>query len=224
MRPGVGVLACLLMAVAGCASTARADGPDAHESRGALDVRCDEDGVRVGASEVYTTEAGVPLLVSSTAPAGTYVNLAWKGGGQGDPAPATATPWNIGAPPGRLEIGCSNLDVPEAEWPRTTVTVHDEGHWRGRALADYECGGNSTSSWVDMPLAGQNATSESAALEGVIPLFKLDGDVDIEPTEIGYAGADRQTWIVSEGDEPYIAVDVIRSGDRYTASPSVFCG
>lgn len=223
VRPGVGVLACLLIALTGCAPTAQPDSPTADESPSALVVRCEEDGVHVDASDVYTTEGGVPLLVSSTAPTDTYVNFRWRGGGQGDPAPATPTARNIGAPPGQLEISCSNPAVSETDWPGATVTVHDDGHWRGRTLADYECGGAPFDSAVDMPLASQDAISADDALGGLIPLFRLEGDVGIEPTEIGYGGAERQTWIVSEDGEPYIAVDVIRSGDRYTASPSVLC-
>jgi hypothetical protein len=207
--------------LAGCASSPAQGGGDGPG--GALVVRCDRDGVHVDAPEVHATESGVPLLVSSTAPAGTYVNLQWHGGGQGDPAPTAPTTWRVSAPPGELEIGCSNPSVPEADWPRTSVTVRDEGHWSGRTLADYGCSGSSTASWVDIPGASQDAASADAALDGVIPLFRLRGDVGIEHVEVGYSAADRQTWIVSEDRKPYVAVEVIRSGARYSAAPGWFC-
>jgi hypothetical protein len=217
----MGVLACVVAVLSGCVSAPRAGGAD--QPGGALVVRCEQDGIHVDAPDVHATEAGVPLLVSSSAPEGTYVNLAWRGGGQGDPAPTAPTTWNVSAPPGELEIGCSNPGVPEADWPRTSVTVHDDGHWSGRTLADYGCSGTSAASWVDIPRASQGARSADAALDGVLPLFRLRGDVGIEPVEVGYSGADHQTWIVSQDGTPYVAVEVIRSGDRYSASPGSFC-
>ncbi len=86
---------------------------------------------------VVTNPAGVTLQVSSTGPAGTYLNLVWTGGGGGDPVPTMPARWNLNAPPGELQLSCPTASV---QGTTKAVTVTDPGgFWSTTTLADLDC-------------------------------------------------------------------------------------
>lgn len=83
-----------------------------------LKVACSPTGLTLSSKKVAATAGGVRISVSSTAPAGTYVNFGWDGGGEGNAAPRRAAVWTMPTPPGDLQVSCSTLTK---EWAAQSV-------------------------------------------------------------------------------------------------------
>lgn len=213
-------LAILATTLAGCGVADLPQATDPSVSGGELEVACSATGLTVSADTVEATPSGVPVSVSSTAASGTYLNIGWDGGGQGDPAPRSSEEWTVPAPPGELTIWCSN---PGKEWPAERVHVIDpRGHWRPTTLSDAGCPPGAMPSWVVGP--GRGATAEEAVKDLLAAMTGADwASATVALAPVGYPQAPTQTWIVSLSGRPEISVLVKSVGPVFEASPDAFC-
>ena len=187
----------------------------------ALEVFCDADLVlHVSSDTVSATSAGVPLLVSSEAPAGTY--LTHDSGG--DPLPASPETWMFTTPPGPLHFSCFDFEA-DVEGATVAVTVVDPKHyWTDTSLAVYGCHDFSIVDWAIGPAAG--ATPEEA-VENLIASFTDFGTsrelTRREHAEIGYPDAATQTWVIGSSDAPSMTAQVWEAGAGYEAGADAVC-
>ncbi|MEU8260027.1 hypothetical protein AB0C02_05330 [Micromonospora sp. NPDC048999] len=213
-----------LLLVAGCAPTraertAAPAGPAAVPEPEPVDVRCGPDGVTVSGTTVRAGRAGVPVRVGGTAPAGTYLNIGWTHGGEGNPVPASPTVWTLAVPPGQLRLSCSNVEKREA-----VVTVVDpSSFWRPGTTADHSCPPGGIPSWKVGPGRG---TSANAALAD---LTRQLSEYQGQPTSwrklpVGYLDAPVSTWLLAVQGEPRITALVRRTGSEFKADPDALCG
>lgn len=218
--------ACLLT-LAGCqteASTARPATSSPLPAPASLLVACTPDGISVAGSTVAAGQAGVALRVKSTAAAGTYLNFSWTGGGEGDPAPTSATTWTLNAPPGTLQLSCS---TPSRESPKKMVTVIDPGrYWRATTLADLGCAGITSLDWVAGP--GRGATAEASVTNLVEQTRKLGAGwlkapVTATRADIGYPRSTSETWLVLSAGHPYMTVVTTKDGSGFAAYANTLC-
>jgi len=204
-----------------------AGGSPAPEGSATLTVTCTEDALFVAGEQIVATSTGVAILVQNDgAPAGTYLNLGWQGGGQGDELPTTPTQWLFAVPPGDLQIGCSNLDVPEDEspWPVVTVQVVDpEGLWDPTTIQDLGCAGNVVPGWAIRPADGKGPTPQ-AAVEDLLPAFGTGPAYRVERSPGGYPDSPVETWLVHRDGVAYATVVVHTDGIAgYQAYPDRLC-
>jgi len=185
----------------------------------ALEVHCDEDLVLTVSSETVTaTPTGVPLLVSSDAPAGAYLNHTTGG----DPLPATPTMWMLTAAPGALTLHCSTL---EAEGAVVEVTVVDpNGYWSNATLEELGCPMGGIPSWAIE--AGEGDTAHEA-IEALMANFN-EGGRNPEMTRgmhagLGYPEAADQAWILGNDRTTEIKAVVTKTGSGFTAWPDWMC-
>ena len=187
----------------------------------ALEVACSPDGLTLSGHEVAATAAGVRIRVSGTAPAGTYVNFEWDGGGEGSPAPRRAEVWTLQTPPGDLRISCS---TPTKESPAQTVQVSDpDSHWRFTTLSDLGCPPGVTPNW-NIPGPGHGTTAEDAVRDVLASMPDPDWSTATATlAPVGYAQAPMQTWIVSRSGRPEITVRVSPTESGFEAFPDTLC-
>ena len=186
-----------------------------------LEATCAPSGLKVSSRTVTATEAGVRILVSSSAPAGTYANFSWDGGGQGDPAPQQATMWTLPTPPGELHISCSTMTK---EGAAQSIRITDpQHHWASTTMWDLNCPPGATPAWT-IPGPGHGATAQ-AAVENLLSLMKgIDWTgATAKRAPVGYPEAPAETWIVSLSGRPEISVSVSRAGAAYEALPDTLC-
>lgn len=183
-----------------------------------LDVRCAADGVSVSGTTVRAGGTGVRLRVAGTAPAGTYLHIAWHRGGQGDPVPAVPTVRVLSVPPGEMRLSCSNVEQRDV-----AVTVADPaGHWRPGVLADWGCEPAGIVSWAVGP--GRGRTAEAALADLARQVREGRG----RPTAwrevpIGYPAGPVATWLLSVGGEPLLTASVRQIGTSFEAVPEMPC-
>jgi len=181
---------------------------------GALEVHCDENFVlTVSAQTVQATAAGVPLRVSSAAPAGTYLH--YPAGG--DELPAEPSVWMLEEPPGELALSCSSLD---AEGADVVVTVVDPGgHWSDATAEDFGCAVGGMPGWA---IEGGTGATPEEAVEELMGQFA-------EPMEraerawVGYPDAAVQTWILGDERLTKVSAMVYEANGEYQASPDYIC-
>lgn len=216
----------LLPLLASCANARLAPTPEpttinAHRDPELVVAACTASGFTLSSQNVSTTDAGVRFSVSSTGPAGTYVNFSWDGGGEGNPAPRLATEWIRPIPPGLVQVSCS---TPAHEWPAQTVTVSDDGrHWSPITLSDLACPPGISPGWA-ISKPGRGASAEVAIRE---MLRHMEGTDWSHATQtkapIGYPDAPVQTWIVALSGRPEISATVTQTGVNFEASPDTIC-
>ncbi|HST81449.1 MAG TPA: hypothetical protein VLL08_06900 [Kineosporiaceae bacterium] len=220
-----GAVLAVLVVGGSVAFAARSDQTTVAVSDGStLSVACSPTGITVSGDAVAATSAGVVISVSSTMPAGSYLNFDWPGGGGGDalPAPAAKVNWTLLAPPGPLNLSCTLNGDPKPA-ARHTVTVTDpDGVWRSTTLTDLGCANGALLDWAGPPGSG---SSPQAAADDLLPRFTTIGrPFTVARARIGYPDASSQTWIASRSDgTPYLALDVGPSDSGFTASPNSFC-
>jgi len=237
-RPGVGVVVGVALAVAvvgvavGAAFAARGDSPQAPAVAAAastLSVACSPSGITVSARAVAATAAGVVVRVSSTMPAGAYLNYLWSGagvevgGGGGEAMPPEPATWTLLAPPGPLTLSCTSGGDP-APAAVARVTVSDPGaHWRSATLEELGCPSGGILDWAGP--AGSGATPEAAVREVLARFAPAQAPgLTVTRAEVGYPEAASQVWLASAEGTPYLAIGVSRQGSRFSASPAMFCG
>jgi hypothetical protein len=172
---------------------------------------------------VVATPARVALRVSSTGPAGTYLNYQWAGGGGGAPAPAAPATWHLNAPPGELHLSCSTSTIRGA--PKVVTVSDPSGFWSTTTLADLGCRPGATPSWVGGP--GHGATADDAVINLLKHGLKLNWVtspvVAATRASIGYADGMPQTWIATVAGKPYLTALVSGSSGNFTADPDAVC-
>ena len=186
----------------------------------ALEVFCDADLVlHVSSDTVTATSAGVPLLVSSEAPPGTYLTYDFAG----DELPASPETWMFTNGPGTLHLACWDpaTDVKSAEVEVAIVDPH--GYWSAATLEDYGCSSGAEVDWAIPPATG--ATPEEA-IKGLIANFSDVGTRNSltrwEHAEIGYPEA-RQHWILGSAESPAISAFITDIGTGFQATADGLC-
>jgi len=182
-------------------------------------VHCGSDLVlSVSAEAVAATAEGVPLLVSSDAPAGAYLTYEYGG----DELPATAQTWNLTPPPGEWTLSGMTLEL---EGPEVAVTVVDPfGFWNDATLEDFGCEIGGMPSWA---ISGASGATPEEAIEGLMAQFNDGGH---EPAltravhaEAGYPEAASQEWILGSDDATDVVAVVDESESGYFAWPDAIC-
>jgi hypothetical protein len=209
-------------------SAARARPSSAAPAR--LDVSCSTGALKVSGRAATATSSGVVLRVSSTAPARTYLNVAWHGGddgGGGEPIPAEPAVWTVTAPPGELRLSCSTSAKQGSE---SAVTVSDpRGYWRRTTVEDLGCDPGATPSWAIDP-RGRGPSAEAAVkdmvrrMSGAGDLLLRSRSVTVRQAEVGYVQAATATWLVAVSGRPYLTASVTRAGPQFAADPGRPCG
>lgn len=184
-----------------------------------LEVLCDADLVTHVSSETVTaTSAGVPLLVSSEAPAGTYLVHNYGG----DELPASPETWILTIEPGPLTLGCFKDDV---DGPEVTVTIADPGgYFSTTTLAGYGCDRGGLVDWAFGPATG--ATPEEAVTNLVAGFGEFGTRRELtrwEHADVGYRDAAIQTWVIGSDASPDITAQVMKSGSGYQAFADAIC-
>ncbi len=216
----------LLPALAGCANSRVAPPPDAtridarHDPE-LLVAACTSSGLTLSSQIVSASAAGLRISVSSTGPAGTYMNLSWDGGGEGNLAPRTPTVWTLPAPPGFVQITCS---TPIHEWPAQTVTVTDPQHqWSQTTMSDLACPPGISPGWTTTE-SGHGATAEDAVRDMLRIMKRTDWSHATQTrAPVGYPESPVQTWIVAVSDRPELSATVTKAGASFEASPGTIC-
>jgi hypothetical protein len=190
-----------------------------------LSVACSPNGITVSGSTVAATSAGVVLSVSSTMPAGSYLNFSWPDGGEGEPMPTSpaGASWTLSVPPGPLKLSCTAPGDDPKPGATQVVTVTDpDGVWRSTTLADLGCRNGGELDWGGAPGSG---SSPEAAANDLLPRFDTAGRTfTVTRAAIGYPDASRQTWIASSSDgKAYLVIDVDPSSSGFTAYPDSLC-
>ena len=230
----LGVVVAVVVGAAGAAFAARGDAPQppvaaASTSASELTVACSPTGITVSAPAVAATPDGVVVRVSSTMPAGAYLNYLWSGagveagGGGGQAMPPAPATWTLLAPPGTLTLSCTSTGDPA---PRAVarVTVTDPGaHWRAATLEELGCASGGVLDWAGP--AGSGATPEAAATE-LLARFAPERarGLTVSRADIGYPEAASQVWLASAEGTPYLSIGISPQGSGFSASPEMFCG
>jgi|GEM_PF-1040469 len=181
---------------------------------------CSAEGASAG-GPIIATSAGVRVLAQNDgAPAGTYLNVTWDGGGTGRELPATPTEWVLPIPPGPFHLSCS---IDDRTWGDLEMTVYDQnGYWRPETIQGKGCAGNALADWAVGPDQGKGATAQ-AAVDGLLPVFALDGPVVTGQIPVGYPDDPTETWMVVHAGKPFIALKVVDQGGSFHAFPDVLC-
>jgi len=184
-----------------------------------LKVHCGADlKLSVSSDEVTVASGGVPLLVSSDAPAGAYLNY----GIGGDEVPAEPTTWTVGVAPGEMPLSCSTL---EEVGPEVVVTVvAPEGAMYPQTLDELGCPIGGIPSWA-VP-SGEGATPDEA-VTALLANFNAHRDDEAftraEQAAVGYVGSLTQTWILGTADETRVQAIVNVGPNGSVAWPDKMC-
>jgi hypothetical protein len=191
-----------------------------------LAVACSPQGLAVSADTVAAQPGGVVLRVSSTLPAGSYLNYGEGPGtaGGGSALPQRPATWTLPMlRPGVVHLSCTLDGEPSSSRAQRDVTVTDpDGFWQDTTLAALGCRIDTITDWIS-GIGGQGRTPE-AAVNGVLTHFHQPGrTLTAAPAGIGYRDAVPQTWLVSDNGQPFITVAVVPARHGFSAGPDAQC-
>jgi len=99
----------------------------------------------------------------------------------------------------------------------------------GESLTGLGCRTQGSPSWVN-GLGGTGATAEDAVEQVLVAFEELSrkqgkpAAFGAEPANLGYSGAQRQTWVASRDGRAYATIVVTATDGSYTAGPYALCG
>ena len=186
-----------------------------------LEIFCDENLELHASSETVTaTSAGVPLLVSSEAPAGSYLTSDFGG----DALPTAPELWTYTMAPGALTLTCWDPETDVSGAPLEILIVDPAGYWQEATLEDFGCPRGAIPSWAIGDATG--ATEEEAVTNLVAKFNELHPErpyTRFEPAHIGYVDQEPQTWLVGTAYGPQLTALVYGTGSSFRAGPDGMC-